>query len=577
MGSLQVLSEYFSRAEVEYLAEELSRFHRIQGSPGLEDAGKFIRDVLADWGLEVRVYDLPYSSEAFPTSAPIIGWFVEDGYAEIVKPRRKVISSLKHAWTAVIAHSPPGEFEGKVCYAPTYKHVAQCRDKIVLTPDWGFDTYVGAVEAGAIAVIAFRRSAPPTAYPYYGLFPTTRDVSYLKIPALTTTCEVAEEIIAQLEKGEEVVVRGYVRSGYREVAYARVVEASIGRSSEGEYHLVAHYCHPGATVNDNVSGSVGVLSAARAASLAMREGRLEIKDRAVKFVWVPEHHGTARYLTEVFREGRRVMGAVNLDMIGEKQCETNSVLNLVRAPIRLLSKLEASVYSSLMSSLPRGSSFSSPAEFPLLRFFIINYETGSDHDVYVSLGIPAVMLNQWPDRYYHTSEDTLEMMSSRLVYNIGVASLAAILELDRIRIEPYVHMVYGLDTMKVSGLPLEARYYLYGKVSKELGVDLKVPEIQPPTGGESVRLVREGYLTSLYIRYKLGVDFTRKLREELQDKFRYSMLALAVAGVYLLEGAKDVERLRFEVSGELGVEVPREVFNTLLNVAENSGYIIRGR
>jgi len=576
LGTLQLLSEYFSRAEVEYLAEELSRFHRIQGSPGLEEAGRFIRDVLADWGLEVRVYDLPYSSEAPPTSAPVVGWFVADGYAEVVKPRSRVVSSLKHAWTAVVAHSPPGEFEGRVCYAPTYKHVAQCRDSVVLTPDWGFDTYVGAVEAGARAVIAFRRGAPPSAYPYYGIFPTTRDVGYLKIPALTTTREVAEEIIAQLERGEEVVVKGYVRSGYRDVAYARVVEASIGRSGGEEYHLVAHYCHPGATVNDNVSGSVGVLSAARAASLAMREGRLEVGGRTIKFVWVPEHHGTVRYLREVFGEGRRVAGAVNLDMIGEKQCETGSVLNLVRAPIRLLSKLEASVYSNIVSGLPRASSFSSPAEFPLLRFSIINYETGSDHDVYVSLGIPAVMLNQWPDRYYHTSEDTLEMMSPRLVYSVGVASLAAVLELDGARVEPYLHIVYGLDTMRVSGLPLEARYYLYGRVSRELGADLRVPEVRPPTGGGMVKLVEEGYLTSLYVRYRLGVEFARKLREELQDRFKYSMLALAIAGIYLQEGAKEAERLRFEVSGELGVEVPKEVFDALVSVAESVGYVSRG-
>ncbi|MEM4935983.1 MAG: hypothetical protein QW780_03090, partial [Sulfolobales archaeon] len=60
MTILSVLAEYFSRAEVELLAEELSRFHRIQGSPGLEEAGNFIRDVLTDWGLSVRVYDLPY-------------------------------------------------------------------------------------------------------------------------------------------------------------------------------------------------------------------------------------------------------------------------------------------------------------------------------------------------------------------------------------------------------------------------------------------------------------------------------------------------------------------------------------
>lgn len=573
MSALTALVEYYSRAEVEYLAEELSRFHRIQGSPGLEEAGRFIRDVLSDWGLEVRVYDLPYGSESPPTSAPIAGWFVVDGYAETVKPKRKVISSLKHAWTAVVAHSPPGDFEGKVCYAPTYRHVGQCGDNVVLTPDWGFGTYVRAVEAGARAVLVFRRNAPSGSYPYFGIFPTVREMGYLKIPALTVPREVAEEIVSNLEKGEEVVVKGYVKSGYRDEAYARVVEASIGDSRE-EHHIVSHYCHPGATVNDNVSGSVGALCAARSLVLALREGRLTVK-KAVRFVWVPEHHGTARYLRVVLSEGRRVAGAVNLDMIGERQCRTGSVLNLVRSPIILMGRLEASVYRNLLASLPKSGSFSSPAEFPLVRLSVINYETGSDHDVYVSLGIPAVMLNQWPDKYYHTSSDTLDKMSPRLVYGIGIASLSAVLESEGAEMWPYFHMVYGMDTIKTSGPVLSARRYLYWRKAAELGIDAGLQRVEPPSGGPLVRLALEGYPTPLYLRHRLGVAAVDRIRE-LSDKFRYSMTAMAVSGVYLRDGGKDSERLRFEVSGELGVEVPREVFEEILALAGDAGYLIRG-
>ncbi len=573
MPALSTLLEYFSRAEVEHLAEELSRFHRIQGSPGLEEAGRFIRDTLSDWGLEVRVYDLPYGSESPPTSPPVVGWYVADGYAETVKPRKRVVSSLRHAWTAVVAHSPPGEFEGRVCYAPTYKQVPQCGDSVVLTPDWGFSTYVKAVEAGARAVLVFRKNAPAGTYPYFGIFPTTRELEHLRVPALTVPRDVAEEIVGSLEKGEEVVVRGYVKSGYRDEAYARVVEASAGDSGE-EYHLVAHYCHPGGTVNDNVSGSVGVLSAARALSLATREGRLRV-GRAVKLVWVPEHHGTARYLGVVLREGRRVAGAVNLDMIGEKQCKTKSVLAMVRPPIALVGRLEASVYEKLMEALPKSGAFSSPVELPLLRFYVVNYETGSDHDVYASLGIPAVMLNQWPDRYYHTSGDTLDKMSPRLVYRLGVAALAAVLEIDSARVEPYLHMVYGLDTARASGVVLDARRFLYWKKSRELGLELGLRSVEVPSGGPAYRLAMEGYPTSHYLRYRLGLGVLEKLRE-LSDKFRYLTTALTLSGVCLREGSKDLERLRFEVSGELGVEVPKEVFEELMSVAESAGYVTRG-
>lgn len=569
---LSALAQYFSRREVELLIEELSSYHRIQGSPHLEEAGRYIRDRLSEWGIEVEVYDLPYSSEAPPTSPPIVGWFVEDGYAEIVKPKRRTVSSLREAWTAVVAHSPPGEFEGRVCYAPTYNHVQSCADSVVLTPDWGLGTYLRAVESGARAVLVFRRNAPVGAYPYFGLFPLIPELKYMRVPALTVPRDVAEEIVGYLEKGEEVVAKGFVRSGYRDTAYARVVEARFG-GGDGEFHLVAHYCHPGATVNDNVSGSVALLVAAKALNVAIRDGKLKV-DVPLRFVWVPEHHGTARYLRKVLEEGRSIRGAINLDMVGEKQCKTGSTLNLVRPPIVLLSRLEASLYAKTLEALPKAGTFSSPVEVPLVRFNVINYESGSDHDVYVAMGIPAVTLNQWPDKYYHTSADTIDKVSLRMVYSLGVAAVASVLELESARLEPYLHLVYGIDTLRASGEPLNARYYLYGKVSKLLGVELSVPRVEPPEGGEMVRLSAKGYLTSLYIRYRAGLEVLERLRR-VQDKFRYFSTVLTLVGTHLLEGPKSSERLRFEVSGELGYEVPRDIFSEILDLAEVANYVSR--
>jgi len=572
LGVFSVLAQYFSRREVELLVEELSSYHRIQGSPYLEEAGRYIKDKLTEWGIEVEVYDLPYSSETPPTSAPIAGWFVEDGYAEMLKPKRRTVSSIKDAWTAVVAHSPPGEFEGKVCYAPTYNHIQYCADSVILTSDWGLGTYIRAVESGAKAVLVFRKNAPRGAYPYFGLFPLISELKYMKVPALSVPLDVAEEIVGYVERGEEVVVKGFVKSGYRDSAYSRVVEARFGEGS-GEFHLVAHYCHPGATVNDNVSGSVALLSAAKSLAAAVESGKLKV-EVPLRFIWVPEHHGTARYLRKVLEEGRSIRGAVNLDMVGEKQCKTGSTLNLVRPPIALLSKLEASLYAKVLNALPKAGTFSSPIEVPLARLSIVNYESGSDHDVYVAMGVPAVMLNQWPDRYYHTSADTIDKVSFRMVHSLGVAAVASVLELESARLEPYLHMVYGLDTLCVSGGVLNARYYLYGRVSKLLGVELSVPRVEPPEGGEVVGLFMRGYLTSLYLRYRAGLEVLERLRR-MQDKFRYFSTVLTLVGVHLLEGPKSVERLRFEVSGELGYEVPQDVFSELLSLAEVSGYVSR--
>ncbi|MEM1707987.1 MAG: hypothetical protein QXQ86_07010, partial [Sulfolobales archaeon] len=125
------------------------------------------------------------------------------------------------------------------------------------------------------------------------------------------------------------------------------------------------------------------------------------------------------------------------------------------------------------------------------------------------------------------------------------------------------------------GLVLDARQYLYWRKSRELGIDIGLKSVEPPTGGPSLKLALEGYLTAQYLRYKLGPAVLDKVRE-LSDRFRYAMTALAIAGVYLRSESKDLERLRFEVSGELGVEVPREVFEELVQLAESVGYVARG-
>ncbi len=54
---------------------------------------------------------------------------------------------------------------------------------------------------------------------------------------------------------------------------------------------------------------------------------------------------------------------------------------------------------------------------------------GSDHHEFVdsTIGIPCVMLLQWPDLYYHTSQDTLDKVSAPMLKRIGwIATVAAL-------------------------------------------------------------------------------------------------------------------------------------------------------
>lgn len=56
---------------------------------------------------------------------------------------------------------------------------------------------------------------------------------------------------------------------------------------------------------------------------------------------------------------------------------------------------------------------------------------GSDHDVFNFFGIPSVMSITWPDRFYHSSEDTIDKVSKATIELIGKAVLATALALAK--------------------------------------------------------------------------------------------------------------------------------------------------
>jgi len=59
------------------------------------------------------------------------------------------------------------------------------------------------------------------------------------------------------------------------------------------------------------------------------------------------------------------------------------------------------------------------------------YEMGSDHDVFNFFGIPSVMPITWPDKFYHSSEDTIEKISKDSLEIIGKAVLSTALALSK--------------------------------------------------------------------------------------------------------------------------------------------------
>jgi aminopeptidase YwaD len=60
--------------------------------------------------------------------------------------------------------------------------------------------------------------------------------------------------------------------------------------------------------------------------------------------------------------------------------------------------------------------------YPLFRHAVTPFSGGSDHYILSdpSVGVPTPMLIQWPDKFYHTSEDTLDKVDPAMLARIGV-------------------------------------------------------------------------------------------------------------------------------------------------------------
>jgi hypothetical protein len=100
-------------------------------------------------------------------------------------------------------------------------------------------------------------------------------------------------------------------------------------------------------------------------------------------------------------------------MVGEDQEQCGSVMLFDSPPeasisfaVDLLERIREELFDL-------GTSFSQRGQFPLFRCATVPFSGGSDHYIFSdpTVGVPMPMLIQWPDRYYHTTADTLDRVS----------------------------------------------------------------------------------------------------------------------------------------------------------------------
>jgi hypothetical protein len=120
---------------------------------------------------------------------------------------------------------------------------------------------------------------------------------------------------------------------------------------------------------------------------------------------------------------------INMDMVGANPCKSGSVLCLFRTPFSLPTTLNNVVRYWLKNENSRKDDRSMGGTIAQLPWKYERYSAGSDHYMFTdaTIGIPAIMLNQSPDRFYHTSTDTPDQIDPRqMAYATRIAVLSSL-------------------------------------------------------------------------------------------------------------------------------------------------------
>ena len=416
--------------------EVLGTFHRQRGSKGFHAAAELLAERARAYGLhDVAILQFPADGKTFyGTQRSRPGWDAEAGELEEVPAKpgdfaRKIASysampivlaedSESTEITAELIDIGNGTKESDY----TGKNV---RGNIVLAaaqPGAVQDLAVG--KFGAAGIVSYAQNQKTA---WWGedehliRWGHLETFSHNKTFGFMISLKTARAFRDRLTRGEKIRLHAVVKAGQHPSNYEVVTATIAGSDPKLKNEEIAFSCHldhqrPGA--NDNASGCVTILEAARTLQKLISSKALPAPARTLRFIWPPEIEGTLALLNGKPEFAKRIKSVIHMDMVGGGPA-TKAVFHVTHGPRSLPSFIHdvAWTFADFVNEQSYKFAATGAAEYPLvapeggkqpLQAVYGPYTMGSDHDVYQdsSFSIPAIYLNDWPDRYIHTNFDS---------------------------------------------------------------------------------------------------------------------------------------------------------------------------
>ena len=413
--------------------EGLARFHRQRGSQGFHEAAELVAERARAYGLS-NVAILQFAADGttfYGTQKARQGWDADEGELSEVKDGHELKIASYAAEPVVLAEDSEsadvttelvdvGQGTKDSDYADR-----EVKGKIILTSSMAGEIQDRAVgQFNAAGIISYAQNQLTgwsgenenlIRWGHLESFSPHRTFAFM------VSLKSGRALKERLSQGEHIKLHAKVSAGQHPALY-EVVTASIEgadpRLKDSEIAFSCHLDHQRPGANDNASGCVTILEVSRALQKLIIAGKLARPARTIRFLWPPEIEGTVTLLNARPEFARNIKTAIHMDMVGGGT-QTKAVFHITRGPLSLPSFVHdvAWAFASWLNSESERFASGESADYPMvapeggkepLRAEYSAYPMGSDHDVYQdsSFGIPAIYLNDWPDRYIHTNFDS---------------------------------------------------------------------------------------------------------------------------------------------------------------------------
>jgi hypothetical protein len=432
--------------------EGLARLHRQRGSQGFHAAAELVAERARAYGLsDVQILQFPADGKIlYGTQRARQAWDASQGELTEIKDGSSIKLASYAAQPIVLAEdsesadvtadlidvgngAQEGDYAGK-----------DVKGKIVLAAAQADDLQDLAVgKFGAVGIVSYAQNQK-TAWSGDNdnliRWGHLKSFSPNKTFAFMVSLKTARGMQERLNAKEAIRLHAVVVAGQHPAFYEVVTAVIPGADPRLKDQEIAFSCHldhqrPGA--NDNASGCVTILEVGRTLQTLIGAGRLARPARTIRFIWPSEVEGTVTLLNARPDFAQRIKAVVHMDMVGGGP-DTKAVFHVTRGPMSLPSFVHdvAWAFADWVNRESYHFAATGTAAYPLiapeggrepLRAMYSAYSMGSDHEVYQdsSFGIPAIYMNDWPDRYIHTNFDTAANIDPTKLKRAGLIGAAS--------------------------------------------------------------------------------------------------------------------------------------------------------